>query len=86
VRCPSGRGTATIETVDGVAEEYIAAAAKILDADQLTAFESQVQSVYKQTVRISIEPAWARYFEFGSGRLPAFLRKLAEDASGPEDR
>jgi hypothetical protein len=30
-------------------------------------------------VRISIEPQWARFYDFGAGRLPAFLAKLIND-------
>ena len=29
----------------------------------------------------SIEPVWARFFDFGAGRMPSFLTKLAGDAS-----
>jgi nitroimidazol reductase NimA-like FMN-containing flavoprotein (pyridoxamine 5'-phosphate oxidase superfamily) len=71
------RGTATLETVDGVPDEYIAAASKVLDADQIPVFESNVRSMYEQMVRISIQPTWAKFFDFGSGRLPAFLQELA---------
>jgi hypothetical protein len=35
--------------------------------------------VYKQMVRISIEPRWARFFDFGAGRVPAFLANLGND-------
>jgi hypothetical protein len=30
--------------------------------------------------RISIEPVWARFFDFGADRMPSFLTKLAGDA------
>jgi hypothetical protein len=36
--------------------------------------------MYDQMARISIEPAWARFFDFGAGRMPSFLTKLAGDA------
>jgi nitroimidazol reductase NimA-like FMN-containing flavoprotein (pyridoxamine 5'-phosphate oxidase superfamily) len=26
-----------------------------------------------------VEPAWARFFDFGAGRMPSFLTKLAGD-------
>jgi hypothetical protein len=70
------RGRAAVEIVDGVPDEYIAASAKALDPDQLAGFEQQVRSTYDQMARISIEPQWARYFDFGAGRLPSFLVKL----------
>ena len=70
------RGQATLETVDGVPDEYIEAASKSLDAEQRAEFEKQVRSVYDQMVRISIEPGWARFYDFGAGRLPGFLTRL----------
>jgi hypothetical protein len=73
------RGIATMGTVDGVPDEYIAAATKSLEESQLAEFERNVRSLYKQMVRISIEPQWARFYDFGAGRLPAFLANLVND-------
>ena len=70
------RGVATVETVDGVAEEYLAAAAKSMDSAKLKEFEQAVRALYTQMARISIEPTWARFFDFGAGRLPGFLSNL----------
>jgi hypothetical protein len=75
------RGLARVDIVDGVPDEYIAASRKALGADQVAEFERQVGSMYDQMARISIEPVWARFFDFGAGRMPAFLMKLAGDAS-----
>ena len=74
------RGLASVEIVDGVPDEYVAAATKVMGAEQVTEFESQVGSIYDQMARISIEPAWARFFDFGAGRMPAFLTKLVGGA------
>jgi hypothetical protein len=74
------RGLAGVEILDGVPDEYLAASAKVLSADQLTEFERQVRSLYDRMARISIEPVWARFFDFGAGRLPSFLTKLAGGA------
>src|SRR5207302_221487 len=73
------RGTASIEIVDGVASEYLDAAAKSTSGDELAAFEANV--LYKQTARITITPTWARYYDFGAGRLPTFLRRLIDSTS-----
>jgi general stress protein 26 len=70
------RGTAAIEIVDGVAPEYLAAAAKSWDGAELRAFEDNVRGTYKQMARIGVTPEWARFYDFGSGRLPGFLNKL----------
>jgi hypothetical protein len=43
-------------------------------------FEPQVRSLYDQMARIVIEPVWARFFDFGAGRMPSFLTKLVGDA------
>lgn len=72
------RGTTTIEIVDGVAPEYFAASAKTLSGTDLEGFEAQVESVFEQQARISITPEWARFYDFGAGKLPPFLRRLAE--------
>ena len=74
------RGLASVDIVDGVPDEYIAAATKVMDADQVTVFERQVGSIYDRMARISIEPAWARFFDFGAGRMPSFLTKLVAGA------
>ena len=73
------RGVATLDTVDGVADEYLAAAAKSYDPAYLKEFEQAVRSLYKQMVRISIEPQGARFYDFGAGRVPAFLANLGSD-------
>lgn len=70
------RGVAAMDIVDGVPEEYLAASAKGMPAERRHEFEAQVRSVYKQMARISIEPRWARYYDFTAGRVPDFLRKL----------
>ena len=74
------RGLASVDIVNGVPDEYIAASKKALGADQVAEFERQVRSMYDQMAHISIEPVWARFFDFGAGRMPAFLTKLAGKA------
>jgi nitroimidazol reductase NimA-like FMN-containing flavoprotein (pyridoxamine 5'-phosphate oxidase superfamily) len=75
------RGTATVEIVDGVPDEYLAGSRKTLDAEQAEAFEHSVRAMYPQMARIAIEPRWARFYDFGAGRFPAFLSKLASEAA-----
>jgi hypothetical protein len=71
------RGTASVEIVDGVAPEYIEAAAKGESGADLEEFELRVREIFDQQARISIEPEWARFYDFGAGKLPPFLRRLA---------
>jgi nitroimidazol reductase NimA-like FMN-containing flavoprotein (pyridoxamine 5'-phosphate oxidase superfamily) len=80
------RGRATLETVDGIPEEYLQATTKVMDEATATEFEGMVRQMYQQMVRITIEPRWARFFDYGGGRIPQFLAELAEKAmaGGPE--
>jgi Pyridoxamine 5'-phosphate oxidase len=70
------RGEAEIDVVDGPVPEYLEAAAKSMEGEDLAAFEASVRETYDRMARISIVPDWARYFDFGAGRFPDFLREL----------
>ena len=70
------RGEAEIEVVDGPVPEYLEAAAKSMEGEELAAFEEACRETYDRMARISIVPDWARYFDFGAGRIPGFLREL----------
>jgi hypothetical protein len=76
------RGTVTTELVHGIPEEYLLASAKTMDEASLTQFEAGVRRMYKEMVRISITPHWAKVYDFGSGRVPEFLTQLNEEAQG----
>ena len=76
------RGPADTEIVDGIPPEYLAAAAKSMSAAELPPFEAQVRAMYKQMARIAVRPDWARFYDFGAGRLPAFLQQLAAQVQG----
>lgn len=77
-RALSIRGRADIEIVDGVVEEYPIAARKTMDAEAAAQFEQSCRELYDQMARIAIRPRWARFYEFGTGRMPTFRKELAE--------
>jgi Pyridoxamine 5'-phosphate oxidase len=77
-RALSIRGQASVEIVDGVVPEYLAAARKSMDAETAAEFEQNVRAMYDQMARIAITPRWARYYDYGAGRMPRFLQELAE--------
>ena len=77
-RALSIRGRASVEIVDGVVEEYLAAARKTMDAEAAAEFEQHVRGMYEQMARIAITAHWVRYYDFGAGRMPRFLQELAE--------
>jgi hypothetical protein len=70
------RGEAEIEVLDGPVPEYLQAAAKSMKGEDLASFEEACHETYERMARISIVPDWARYFDFGAGRIPGFLREL----------
>jgi nitroimidazol reductase NimA-like FMN-containing flavoprotein (pyridoxamine 5'-phosphate oxidase superfamily) len=77
-RALSIRGRATVEIVDGVVAEYLAAAWKQMEPAEAAEFERQVKEMYDQQARIAITPEWVRFWDFGAGRLPHFLQELAD--------
>jgi hypothetical protein len=70
------RGLASVD----VSDDYVAASTKVLGAHQVAEFERQVRSMYDQMARISIEPVWARSFDFNAARMPSFLTRSATPA------
>src|SRR4029450_5273018 len=77
-RALSIRGRVSVGIVDGVGPEYLAAARRTMDAQAAAEFERNVRGMYDQMARIAITPLWARYYDFGAGRMPRFLQELAE--------
>jgi hypothetical protein len=76
------RGDAEVDVVDGVAPEYLQAAAKSMAGEDLARFEASVRATYDRMARISVRPDWARYFAFDEGRFPDFLRALTSASEG----
>ncbi|OBJ00153.1 pyridoxamine 5-phosphate oxidase [Mycobacterium sp. 1482292.6] len=77
-RALSIRGRAGVRIIDGVVPEYLAAARKTMDEDQARKFEHEVRQTYDRMARIAITPTWVRFYDFGAGRVPRFLKDLVE--------
>nr|WP_107910990.1 pyridoxamine 5'-phosphate oxidase family protein [Streptomyces chartreusis] len=75
------RGVVHLTIVDGVVPEYLAAARKNFDAEYAAEFERNCRAMYDQMARIALEPQWARFYDFGAGRVPEFLAELAKKSS-----
>ncbi|WP_203963373.1 pyridoxamine 5'-phosphate oxidase family protein [Actinocatenispora thailandica] len=73
----SVRGIAHLTIMDGVVPEYLAAARKNFDAEQAAEFERNCRAMYDRMARITVEPRWVRFYDFGAGRVPRFLADLA---------
>ena len=77
-RSLSIRGRASVQIVDGLVPEYLAAARQTMDAEAADEFERNCRRMYDRQARIAITPQWVRYYDFGAGRIPRFLQDLAE--------
>ncbi|MGI8418099.1 MAG: pyridoxamine 5'-phosphate oxidase family protein [Nakamurella sp.] len=84
-RALSVRGRAEIKIVDGVVKEYLAAARETMNVDDAAEFEQSCRQIYQRMARIAITPLWARYYDFGGGRMPTSFSSSSNRAS-PEDR
>jgi len=66
------RGTARLQTVDGVVPEYAAAAERYFGREQGQAWVQQLGGMVTQMVRITIKPEWVGVLDFQS-RFPSAL-------------
>ena len=73
------RGLATFETTDAALEYYIANSLGGLEGGDRQAADARLRSIHREMSLITIEPTWARFYDFGAGRVPAFLARLMEE-------
>ena len=66
------RGTARLETVDGIVPEYALAAERYFGAEQAQAWLSQVRTLVPNMVRIAVSPEWVGLLDFQT-RFPSAL-------------
>lgn len=66
------RGTARLETIDGVVPEYAAAAERYFGRDQGQAWVNQLRTITSQMVRITITPEWVGLLDFQT-RFPSAI-------------
>lgn len=74
------RGTASVEIVDGVPQEYLDASRKGIPPDQMAAFETQVRWMYDRMARISIRPEWAKLIDFET-TVPQAIQEILQRKS-----
>lgn len=58
------RGTATLETVDGVPDSYVAASRKLVPADAFAEWEADVRELYSSMTAMTITPHWVKLLDF----------------------
>jgi hypothetical protein len=68
-----------VRIVDGVFDDYLAGARKLIPTEQWDGFEAQVRALYKQMARIDITPQWAKLLDFVT-RAPSAVMELTQQA------
>src|SRR3712207_4803301 len=66
------RGTAHVETVEGVTPEYAACAERYFGTEQGKEWVETVRQMFSQMVRISVRPEWVSILDFET-RFPSAL-------------
>ncbi len=66
------RGTAQVETVEGVVPEYAIAAERYFGAEQGKGWVEQVRGMFPQMARIVIQPEWVGILDFEQ-RFPSAI-------------
>ncbi len=69
------RGEARVELVEGVPDDYVTAARKVVPAEQFDGWLASVRGLYEQMSRISIAPTWAKLLDFET-TLPKSVEEL----------
>jgi hypothetical protein len=66
------RGTAQVETVQGMVPEYVAAAQRYFGAEQGQAWVEQVRTLFPRMARIVVRPEWVGLLDFAT-RFPGVI-------------
>jgi hypothetical protein len=79
--CLLVRGTAEIELVDGVPDEYLAATRRTMPVEAHAGFEQQVRGLYDQMARVVVTPTFARLNDFVRTAPKAVEQVMAEKSA-----
>ncbi len=75
-------GAASVELVDGVPDEYLAASRKLMTDEQYGPWEAGVRALYQQMVVIRITPDWAKLLDFET-TIPKAVEDLVKAYGDP---
>jgi hypothetical protein len=76
------RGSATVEEVDGVPDEYLAASRKLVPAAEFAGWEAGVRALYQRMALIRVEPDRATLLDFET-TLPRAVAELVTAYGDP---
>ena len=73
------RGRAELDVVEGIPDEYLQAnSTYVMTPEQRAEWEAEVQSLYREMVRIVVTPTWAKLIDFET-TLPSAVEELLRD-------
>lgn len=72
------RGSAQLETVDGVPDGYLDASHRTMPREAWEGFDDQVRALYEQMVAITVRPDWAKLLDFDT-TAPSAVEKLVRE-------
>lgn len=72
------RGVAEIDVSDAAMDYYIEGSVRSLEGKERAEAEASLRAFHRRIALISVEPTWARFYDFGAGRVPGFLARLGE--------
>jgi hypothetical protein len=74
------RGTAAIQVIDGVPDEFVEASRRFVGDDGMSAWEAGVRALYKQMAIIRVTSTWAKILDFET-RLPSPVEELIRESA-----
>ena len=72
------RGTAEIEIVDGVTEDYLETGRRGMTAEQYESWEQGVRAMYDSMAMVTITPTWVKLLDF-ERTMPEDVERLARE-------
>jgi hypothetical protein len=73
------RGSVRIDSIEGIAPEYAAAAQRVLGEEEGQAWVAQIGSIMPRCTRIFIQPEWVGILDFET-RFPSAVERAMERA------
>lgn len=75
------RGDVTLEIVDGVPEEYLAASRKLVPDSEYEQWKAGVTALYDQMCRVTVTPTWVKLLDFET-TIPKAVQDLVTTRFG----
>jgi hypothetical protein len=72
------RGRASLTSVDGVPDGYLAASHRAIPRETWDSFDAQVRMLYERMVAITVTPEWAKLLDFET-TVPSAVERIVSE-------